>query len=127
MFMVNLRQRLQEERCGKDDVHTHFDTMRTMCEDLAAIGGSISDGDFTVMILRLLPASYYDTYSSAITATVSVTNTTLNPEALMVSIIDEYDGKTVKSNKNKKDDENTAFCLEVLKRAMDVQRKYWML
>ena len=59
MFMVDLRQRLQDERCGEgDDVGTHFDTMHTMREDL-----------------------------STITATVSVTNTALDPEALMVSII----------------------------------------
>ena len=109
MFMVDLRRRLQDERCGEgEDIRIHFDTMRMMREDLAAMGGSISDGDFTAMVLGSLPASY-DAYLSAITATVSVTNTALDPEALMVSIIDEYDRRTVKSNKNKKDDKNAAF------------------
>jgi hypothetical protein len=62
MFMVDLRWRLQDERCGEgDDVHTYFDSMRTMWEDLAAMGGSIGDEDFTAMILRSLPA-LYDTY-----------------------------------------------------------------
>ena len=124
MFMVDLRRRLQDERCGEgNDVHTHFDTMRTMREDLAAIGGSISDEDFTAMILGSLPASY-DAYLSAITATVSVTNTALDPEALMVSIIDEYDRRTVKSNKNKKDDKNAAFYAgNSSKRATEDQRK----
>jgi hypothetical protein len=109
MFMVDLRWRLQDKICGKgNDVWTHFDTMHTMCEDLAAMGTRISNEDFTVMILGLLP-TLYDTYLSAITATVSVINTALDPEALIVSIIDEYDWRTVKLNKNKKDDKNTAF------------------
>ena len=116
MFMVNLRQRLQNERCGKgDDVRTHFDTMCTMRKDLAVMGGNISNGDFTVIILRSLPA-LYDAYVSAITATVSVTNTTFDPEALMVSIINAYDQRTVQSNKNKKDNKSTAFYAENLSR-----------
>ena len=77
-------------------------------EDLAAIGGSISDEDFTAMILGSPPV-LYDTYLSTITATVSVTNTAVDQEALMVSIIDEYDWRTVKSNKNKKNNKNAAF------------------
>jgi hypothetical protein len=108
MFVVDLRQRLQDKRCGEgEDIQAHFDTMWMMHEDLAAMGGSISNGDFTVMVLGSLLASY-DAYLSAITATVSVMNIALDPEALMVSIIDEYDQRTVKSNKNKKDDKNTA-------------------
>ena len=83
LFMqVRGQQTVKDERCGEgEDIRTHFDTMRTMREDLAAIGGSISNEAFTAMILRSLP-TLYDAYLSAITATVSVTNTALNPEAM---------------------------------------------
>ena len=39
MFMVDLRHQLQDERCNDNaNIHTHFDTMHTMCEDLAVLG-----------------------------------------------------------------------------------------
>ena len=39
MFMVDVRQRLQDERCNDNaNVHAHFDTMHTMHGDLAVLG-----------------------------------------------------------------------------------------
>jgi hypothetical protein len=61
MFTVDLRYRLQDEQCEEgEDIRTHFDTMHTMREYLAAMGCSISNEDFTVMILscfqlRMMP------------------------------------------------------------------------
>jgi hypothetical protein len=61
-----------------------------MREDLASMGGSISDDDFTSIILGSVPASY-DTYIAAITATSSLL------------------AQTIKSPKSKKDEQDAAF------------------
>ena len=63
--------------------------MCTMREDLAALGDDLNDKDFSTMLLGLLPWSY-DSYLSAITAALSVLGTKLTLDALMLSIIDEF-------------------------------------
>jgi hypothetical protein len=89
--MIDLRCRLQDERCEDNgNIHTHFDTLRSMCEDLAALRDNLGDKDFGTMVIGSLPHSY-DSYLSTITATLSVLGTKLNPDTLMLSIIDEFD------------------------------------
>ena len=56
MVAVDLRRRLQMERCGgKGDVRAHFTKLRTMREDLAALGQAIAEDDFYTIILGSLP------------------------------------------------------------------------
>jgi len=109
MFTIDMRRKMQEEYCEESgDVRTHFDTMRTMREDLATLGDTISDTDFTAMLLGSLPKSY-DTYLSAITATMSVLKQTLDPDALMMSVTDEYDRRNVKTQESKRKGKDVAF------------------
>ena len=65
MVTVDMRRKLQSEKCGerreRDDVRTHLVKLQTMHEDLASMGGTISDEDFTSIILGSIPQSY-DTY-----------------------------------------------------------------
>ena len=56
--------------------------------------------DFSAMLLGSLLRSY-DSYLSAVTATLSVLGTKLTPDALMLSIIDEFDCHTVKKHQSK--------------------------
>src|ERR1700720_4601923 len=101
MFMVDLRRRLQDERCKDNgNLCTHLDTFRTMCEDLAALGDDLNDEDFSTMLLGSLPWSY-NSYLSAVTAALSVLGTKLTPDALMLSIIDEFNHHTVKTCQSK--------------------------
>jgi hypothetical protein len=91
MVSVDLRRRLQQQRCGeKGDVRAHFGTLRTMREDLAAMGHAPSDDDFYAIVIRSLPPSY-DPFISALNATSSVLGTFLTPDDLMQTITDEYD------------------------------------
>lgn len=91
MITVDLRRRLQEERCEeKGDVRTHFSKLRTMREDLAAMGNTPSDDDFYAIILGSLPLSF-DPYISAVNATSSVLGTTLSSDDLMLTVTDEYE------------------------------------
>ena len=109
MFIIDLRRRLQDEKCDENgNLRTHFDTMRTMREELAALGHTISNTDFTAILLGSLPKSY-DSYLSAVTATVSFLDKELESDALMHSVIDEYDRRAVKKGPRKDKTNDAAF------------------
>ena len=61
-----------------------------MREELTSLGMSLSEQDFSAIILGSLPKSH-DQFISAVTATASVLKQELNPKDLMQTIIDEYD------------------------------------
>jgi hypothetical protein len=68
MVAIDLRRRIQNQRCGdKDDLVAHLATLRTMREDLAAMGQKLEDSDFYAIIMGSLPGSY-DPYISAVNA-----------------------------------------------------------
>ncbi|KIN99445.1 hypothetical protein M404DRAFT_70875, partial [Pisolithus tinctorius Marx 270] len=53
IIAIDLWRKLQESCClEKGDVHAHFDKMRTLCKQLAALGQSITDDDFAAIILK---------------------------------------------------------------------------
>src|SRR5277367_1285153 len=109
MVTVDLRRRLQAEKCAEqEDVRAHLNKLQAMREDLASMGGSISDEDFTSIILGSIPLSY-DTYIAAITATSTLLNQTLSPTNLIDAIRDEADRRTIKNPKPKKDEDDAAF------------------
>ena len=120
MVTVDMHQKLQSEKCNEQgDVRTHLIKLQTMREDLASIGGLISDEDFTSIILGSIPQSY-DTYIAAITATSSLLNQTLLPTNLIDAIHDEADRRTIKNPKPKKEGSDTAF---VAKESSDKGKK----
>ena len=101
MFTIDLQRWLQDVCCEDNrNVCTHFDNLRNIREELAALSESIPDRDFTAIILSSLP-KFYDTYLSAITATLSVLGKEVNPDALILSIINEYDHRSVKNRQMK--------------------------
>ena len=101
MFTIDLWRWLQDV-CCKDNrnVHTHFDNLCNMHKELAALSESIPDQDFAAIILGSLPKSY-NTYLSAITATLSVLGKEVDPDALILSMIDEYNHCSVKNRQMK--------------------------
>jgi hypothetical protein len=108
MVSIDLRRRLQEQRCAdKGSIVDHFATLRTMREDLASMGESLTENDFYAIIMGSLPSSY-DPYISALNATSSVLGTHLSAEDLMLSITEEFERRALKSKGGKKDD-NAAF------------------
>jgi gag-polypeptide of LTR copia-type len=109
MVTVDLRRKLQAEKCPESgDIRAHLYKLQAMREDLASMGGSINDEDFTSIILGSIPLSY-DTYIAAITATSSLLNQTLSPTNLIDAIRDEADRRTIKNPKSKKDEHDSAF------------------
>src|SRR5271168_88594 len=109
MVTVDMRRKLQAEKCLESgDVRTHLNKLQAMREDLASMGGSILDEDFTSIILGSIPPSY-DTYIAAITATSSLLDKTLSPTNLIDAIRDEADRRTIKNPKPKKEEHDAAF------------------
>ena len=72
------------------------------------MGASITDEDFTSIILGSIPPSY-DTYIAAITATSTLLNQVLTPTNLIDAISDEADRRAIKNPKSKKDEHDAAF------------------
>ena len=108
MVTVDMRCKLQAEKCPESrDMRAHLHKLQAMREDLASIGGSISDEDFTSIILSSIPQSY-DSYIAAIMATSSLLDKTLSPTNLIDAICDEADRRTIKNPKFKKKDEQDA-------------------
>ena len=108
MVSVDLRRRIQDLRCAeKGDMLSHFATLRTMREDLAAMGQPLGENDFYAIILGSLPASY-DPYISAVNATSSVLGKTISADDLMLTVTEEYERRNLKNKTGKKDD-NAAF------------------
>jgi hypothetical protein len=71
-FSVDLRRRHQEERCEeRGDIRAHFTKLRTMREELAAMGQTPTVEDLYAIILGSLPSSF-DPYISAVSATSSM-------------------------------------------------------
>lgn len=107
MVSVDLRRRLQQERCQeKGDVRSHFAKLRTMREDLAAMGSPPGEDEFYAIILSSLPSSYKP-YISALNATSSVLGTVLSSDELMQTVTDEYERRSI--GKGTKRGENVAF------------------
>ena len=91
MVAIDLRRRIQNQCCGdKDDIVTHFAMLRTMREDLAAMGQKLEDSDFYAIVMGSLPSSY-DPYISAVNATSSVLGTTLTADDLMLTVTKEFE------------------------------------
>ena len=110
MVSVDLRRRLQQERCAeKGDVRAHFSNLRLMREDLAAMGHAPGDDELYVIILGSLPYSF-EPFISALNATSSVLGTILSPDDLMQAFTDEYERRNLgKSSKRDENTENVAF------------------
>lgn len=105
MVSVDLRRRLQEERCDeKGDVRAHLNKLRGMREDLASMGQPPTEEDFYAIILGSLPSSL-DAYISAINATSSVTGQTISADDLMMTVTDEAERRSLKAKGARKGDD----------------------
>ena len=103
MITIKLRKCLEDTICAESgNIHTHFDNIQTMREELASLGTNISEQNFSATILGSLPKSY-DQFISAITTTASVLKQELNPDDLIQTIINEYDHQSTRPGAKEKD------------------------
>ena len=79
-----------------------------MREELASLGTTINQQDFSAIILGSLPKNY-DQFLSAVTTTASVLKQDLDPEDLMQTVIDEFDWRSTRSGPSKDKNSDAAF------------------
>ena len=104
MIVVDLRRQLQNLKCGdKDNVRTHFDNIANLREQLAAMGTTIPDNEYTSILLSSIPSTY-DHNTSAMATTTALTNAALTPNMVIRLITDEYDRRTLKKPKDGQDE-----------------------
>ena len=109
MINIELRKRLHDTHYTENgNMHTHFDNLRTMREELASLGTILSEQDFSAIILGSLSKSY-DQFLSAITVTASMLKKDLDPEDLIQTVINEYDCRTAQQGTTKERMTDTAF------------------
>lgn len=71
MITIELRKRLHDIRCTENgNICSHFDTIRTRRKELASLGTTLDEQDFSAIILGSLPKNY-DQFLSAVTTTAS--------------------------------------------------------
>src|SRR5216684_3348812 len=59
MVLVKLSQQLQSMRCGGDDnMRKHFDKLANLKEQLAAMGKSVPNSEYALILMGSLPMSY---------------------------------------------------------------------
>ena len=62
----------------------------TLCKELASLGTTLGELDFSAIILGSLPKSY-NQFLSTVTATAGVLKKELDSEDLIQAVIDEHD------------------------------------
>jgi len=74
----------------KADLCAHFDHMFALREELATLGQSIDDSEFSATLLTSLPMAYDQSMSSMIMS-ANVSNLTITPSYISKHLIADYD------------------------------------
>ena len=107
LVQADLRARFQSLKCPeKGDLRAHLDKLRSMREELAAVGVSLSDDEYTSTIIRSLPA-HYANYIAHLSASAHLLKQTLKPDDTMRYLTQEYD--RLNAGKADKGDKGVAF------------------
>jgi len=102
---TDLMRRFRNTRCGENDsVHTHFEHMANVREQLAAMGKAISDDDYTDILLTSLPRSY-DQSCTSISNSTRVSGQPLTADDLEAMILAEFTQREIKNQKSNTKDE----------------------
>ena len=113
-LLVDLGRKLQNTKCGEDDdVRAHFEALANFRKQLAAMGQSISNNQYTNALLSSLPPSY-DANISIITTNADMSSTTITSNTVVRIITDKYDKRLLKKTKPKSTQED-AFATEAQK------------
>src|SRR6266702_3201851 len=100
-LLIDLGRKLQNTKCGEDDdVRAHFELLADFREQLAAMGQSISDEQYTNTLMGSLPPSY-DANVNIITTSADMSATTITPATVIRIITDEYDKRLLRKAKPK--------------------------
>ena len=91
MLIVDLRKQISNQKCGEDkDVCANFNKIAELREQLALMGVSLTDEEYSMTLLGSLPCSYQSNLT-AITTYNASNQTPFTPEMIVKLITDEYE------------------------------------
>ena len=113
-LLIDLGRKLQNTRCREDnDIHTHVESLTNFHKQLAAMGQTISDDQYTNTLMSSLPSSY-DANVSIITTNANMSSMTITPTTIIRIITDKYNKHQLKKTKPKST-QDEAFAAETQK------------
>jgi len=102
---ADLIWRFRNTRCRENDsVHTHFEHMANVHEQLATMGKAISDEDYMDILLTSLPHSY-DQSCTSISNSTRISRQPLTADDLEAMILAEFMQRKIKKQKTNTKDE----------------------
>jgi hypothetical protein len=105
-------QRFQNKHCEEDkSVRSHFQYLANLCEQLAGMGRTISNNDYTDTLLASLPASYSGSIQS-ISTLAHLGGITITPAVVEGLIIDKFECRKIYDNNKTKEAKNKALTAE---------------
>jgi len=114
-LLIDLGRELQNARCGEDDdVRAHFAKLANFREQLAAMGETVSDQQYSNTLLASLPPCY-EMRICAITTNADETGKGIDPARVIKHISDDYDKRMLSKNIDEKSDDQ-AFAAQAQKR-----------
>src|SRR6266536_611198 len=88
-YKVDARRRLADMRCDEDgDVRADANALVALRDELAGMGATVSDEEFSSIILGSLPLTYR-TYLAPIVKAAEFAGTKIHPEKLLHTIVEE--------------------------------------
>ena len=107
LVQADLRARFQSLKCPeKGDLRAHLDKLRSMHKELAAVGVSLFNDEYTSTIICSLSA-HYANYIAHLSASAHLLKQTLKPDDMMCYLTQEYD--RLNAGKADKGDKGVAF------------------
>ncbi len=99
LILVDLGRHLQMTCYAEEDsVCKHFEQLTNLCQQLVAMGKTVPDSEYTLILMGSLPPSYQPTLS-AISMAAEMSGTTSTPAIITNLATDEYDRHTLRDSK----------------------------
>ena len=96
-----LERRLFNKRCGdNEDVRSHFEKLCELRSQLVCLGKSLSDNEFSYILLTSFPTSYDDCIVP-LNITAKMMQNDLDPFLVMSAIADFYDLRTLRNSESR--------------------------
>jgi hypothetical protein len=103
MMVVDLARKVRSKKCGEtESICMHFKQLADMHEQLAAMGKTVDDDDYTDILLASLPP-LYNFVCSTINASAHISKEKLTPHTVMQLMADKYKHHTTKNKNNSQD------------------------
>jgi gag-polypeptide of LTR copia-type len=120
MIVVELRRKLQSTHCKEDEsIHSHFDQLTDLCEQLAVMGKSITEEEYSFILLGSLLV-LYEMVVNVITAAADISGNDITPAIVTHLALDEFNWCALKKG-NDPGDESFAVVAQKSKHKKNIE------